>query len=79
MSSCLILSFILLLCLLSSPLSFSASPLNSTAESETLRPQTEIQKLKLIRKQLQKLNKPSVKTIQANPNSVSFFVSFFCI
>lgn len=75
MSSCFKLSFVILfLCLLSSSFSSSASPLNSTYESETLRPQKEIQKLKLIRKQLQMINKPAVKTIQANPNSCFFLL-----
>ncbi|KAL1194137.1 Protein neprosin [Cardamine amara subsp. amara] len=69
-SSCLIFTFILLLCLFSSSFSSSASPQNSTSENETLRPQKEIQKLKLIRKHLQKINKPAIKTIQSSDGDI---------
>lgn len=55
---------VLLLCLVSSSFS-TASPSNYTAADQTLRPQEELQKLKLIRQELQKINKPAVKTIQA--------------
>lgn len=65
---------ILLLCLVSSSFSSSssASPSNSTAAEQTLRPQEELWKLNLIRQELQKINKPAVKTIQA----VSPFLKF---
>ncbi|KAF8098636.1 hypothetical protein N665_0261s0006 [Sinapis alba] len=59
------LRLILLLCLLSSSLS-TASPSNSTGADQTLRPQEELQKLKLIRQELKKINKPAVKTIQSS-------------
>ncbi|WZZ58600.1 hypothetical protein YC2023_058707 [Brassica napus] len=65
MSSSLIFTFIFTLCLLSSCFSSSASLHNATDENVTLRPQHEIQKLKLIREHLQKINKPTVKTIQS--------------
>ncbi|KAG5385613.1 hypothetical protein IGI04_037083 [Brassica rapa subsp. trilocularis] len=65
MSSSLIFTFIFTLCLLSSCFSSSASLHNATDENVTLRPQHEIQKLKLIREHLQKINKPAVKTIQS--------------
>jgi hypothetical protein len=61
-SSCLFFTFILLLSLFSS----YASPSNSTSETVPLRPQREIQKMKLIRKQLQKINKPAIKTIHSS-------------
>lgn len=65
------LRLVLLLCLVSSSFS-TASPSNSTAADQTLRPQEELQKLKLIRQELQKINKPAVKTIQA----ISIFSKF---
>lgn len=70
MSSCLIFTLILLL---SSSFSSSASIRNATEESVTLRPQHEIQKLKLIREHLQRINKPAVKTIQVNSHYVYLF------
>lgn len=65
------LRLVLLLCLVSSSFS-TASPSNTTAADQTLRPQEELQKLKLIRQELQKINKPAVKTIQA----ISIFSKF---
>ena len=76
MSSYLIFTFIILLCLLSSSFSSSASLHNATNESVTFRPQHEIQKLKLIREHLQKINKPAIKTIQVKSKLSSFF--FMC-
>ncbi|XP_010415738.1 PREDICTED: uncharacterized protein LOC104701696 isoform X1 [Camelina sativa] len=62
-----VLRLILLLCLVSSSFYLStASSSNSTAAEQTLRPQEELQKLKLIREELQKINKPAVKTIQSS-------------
>ena len=58
------LRLILLLSLVSSSFSYTTSPSNFTASDQTLRPQEEIQKLKLIRNELLKINKPAVKTIQ---------------
>ncbi|KAH0938302.1 hypothetical protein HID58_005763 [Brassica napus] len=60
------LRLILLLSLVSSSFSYTTSPSNSTASDQTLRPQEEIQKLKLIRNELLKINKPAVKTIQSS-------------
>ncbi|XP_023643215.1 uncharacterized protein LOC17896230 isoform X2 [Capsella rubella] len=58
-----VLRLILLLCLFS----FStASSSDSTSAEQTLRPQEEIQKLKLIREELKKINKPAVKTVQSS-------------
>jgi hypothetical protein len=59
------LRLILLLCLVSSSFSSTTSSSNSTAADQTLRPQEELQKLTLIRQELDKINKPAVKTIQA--------------
>lgn len=74
MSSSISLRLILLLCLASSSFSSStASPSNSNATDQTLRPQEELQKLTLIRKELNKINKPPVKTIQV----VSLFLQVF--
>ncbi|CAN7133863.1 unnamed protein product [Brassica rapa subsp. narinosa] len=70
MSSYLIFTFIILLCLLSSSFSSSASLHNATNESVTFRPQHEIQKLKLIREHLQKINKPAIKTIQSSDGDI---------
>lgn len=64
------LRLILLLCLLSSSFSSTASSSNYTAADQTLRPQEELQKLKLIRQELDKINKPAVRTIQA----ISLFI-----
>ncbi|KAH0897551.1 hypothetical protein HID58_047119 [Brassica napus] len=60
------LRLILLLSLVSSSFSYTTSPSNFTASDQTLRPQEEIQKLKLIRNELLKINKPAVKTIQSS-------------
>ncbi|KAG7586570.1 Neprosin activation peptide [Arabidopsis thaliana x Arabidopsis arenosa] len=69
------LRLILLLCLLSSSFSSTASSSNSTAADQTLRPQEELQKLKLIRQELDKINKPAVKTIQSPDGDVIACVS----
>ncbi|RID55734.1 hypothetical protein BRARA_G02979 [Brassica rapa] len=63
------LRLILLLCLVFSSFS-TASPSNTTAADQTLRPQEELQKLKLIRQELQKINKPAVKTIQSSDGDI---------
>ncbi|XP_010551597.1 PREDICTED: uncharacterized protein LOC104822160 [Tarenaya hassleriana] len=60
MASSLIISSILFLCLVSV----------SSAANQTLRPQDELRKLKLIRKHLLKINKPAVKTIQSPDGDV---------
>lgn len=66
------LRLILFFCLISSSFSSTASSSNSTAADQTLRPQEELQKLKLIREELHKINKPAVKTIQV----ISLFPKF---
>ncbi|KAF3570371.1 hypothetical protein F2Q69_00061228 [Brassica cretica] len=70
MSSYLIFTSIILLCLLSSSFSSYASLHNATNESVTFRPQHEIQKLKLIREHLPKINKPAIKTIQSSDGDI---------
>ncbi|XP_010552668.1 PREDICTED: uncharacterized protein LOC104822980 isoform X2 [Tarenaya hassleriana] len=59
MASGLVIRSMLFLCLFSVSLAG-----NSTAGDQALRPHDELRKLKLIRKHLQKINKPAVKTIQ---------------
>lgn len=44
---------------------FSSETGNSHATNQTFRPQGELQKLKIIRERLRKINKPAVKTIKA--------------
>ncbi|KAL4277789.1 hypothetical protein GQ457_03G026330 [Hibiscus cannabinus] len=44
---------------------FSSEPHNLRARNQTLRPQKELRKLKIIRQRLNEINKPAVKTIQS--------------
>ncbi|KAJ9176352.1 hypothetical protein P3X46_011672 [Hevea brasiliensis] len=44
---------------------YSSETGNSHATNQTLRPEEELQKLKMIREHLKKINKPAVKTIQS--------------
>jgi hypothetical protein len=43
----------------------SSEPSEDRAANQTFRPEEELQKLKIIRSRLRKINKPAVKTIQA--------------
>ncbi|KAF8081959.1 hypothetical protein N665_0855s0014 [Sinapis alba] len=61
---------ILLLSLVSYSFSYTVSPSNSTASDQTLRPQEELQKMRLVRKELLKINKPPVKTIQSSDGDI---------
>lgn len=45
---------------------------NKHATNQTFRPEEELQKLKMIREHLKKINKPAVKTIQASTILFSF-------
>lgn len=62
-----VISFLVLfLCVSSSvPPVFSSKPENIQQGNQTLRTGKEVQRLKLIKAHLKKINKPSVKTIQA--------------
>ena len=50
---------------------YSSETGNLHAKNQTFRPEEELQKLKIIRERLNKINKPAVKTIQA--------INLFCL